>query len=51
MEKLNNKKFIHPSFTPVFLFTLAKISFTLALTIQLVKKHCFSTLDLTQTFD
>ena len=39
MQKLSNRMFIHPSFTPVLSFALAKFSFILGWTIHLVKKH------------
>jgi len=37
--KFSNRKVIHPSFTSLLSFTLAKILFTLGRTIHLVKKH------------
>ena len=35
--KIRNRNFIHPSFTPLLLFTLAKSSFTLGWTIHLLR--------------
>jgi len=40
IQKIVNKNIIHPSFTSLLSFTLAKISFTLGWTIHPVKKHC-----------